>query len=107
MFEHLVIFQFKETLTLEQQKELVKAVLAFEEQIPGIAGLSAGINETAEVENIHNYTLGLRITFRDQEALRAYLPHPVHQAFVEKLDGLLENVVVVDYPIPTERALHS
>lgn len=101
MFEHIVIFRFKEALPSEQQRELVTTLLAFQQQIPGIVGLSAGLNETGEVQNVHNYTLGLRITFQSQEALKRYLPHPAHQAFVQKLDGLVENVVVMDYPLVT------
>lgn len=54
---------------------------------------------TEEQENVHGYTLGLRVTFESQEALRAYGPHPAHQKFVSMLEGILENVVVVDYPI--------
>ncbi|SMB97005.1 Dabb family protein [Deinococcus hopiensis] len=99
MFEHIVIFRFKEPLSPEKQTELVGAILEFREQIPGIVGLSAGINETEEVQNIHDYTLGLRITFEDRDALKGYLPHPAHQAFVQWLDGLVESVVVMDYPV--------
>lgn len=50
---------------------------------------------TEETENIHSYSLGLRITFENREALQSYLCHPMHQAFVQMLDGLVENVVVV------------
>jgi hypothetical protein len=99
VFEHIVIFRFKESLSTEKQKDLVTTLMAFKQQISGIISLSAGLNETEELQNIHNYTLGLRITFQNQEALKSYLPHPVHQAFVHKLDGLLENVVVMDYPL--------
>ncbi|WP_328804398.1 Dabb family protein [Paenibacillus apii] len=53
---------------------------------------------TEETDNIHGYTLGLWVTFKDLESLRSYGPHPIHQEFVKSLDGLLENVVVVDYP---------
>lgn len=99
MFEHIVVFRFKDSLSKEKQRDFLNTLMAFKQQIPGIISLSAGINETEEVQNIHNYTLGLRITFQSKEALKNYLPHPVHQAFVHKLDGLLENVVVMDYPL--------
>ncbi|GGR26863.1 Dabb family protein [Deinococcus ruber] len=101
MFEHIVIFRFKVLPSAEQLKTLVSTVQAFEQQIPGIVSLSAGLNETDEVQNIHNYSLGLRITFQSREALKAYLPHPAHQAFVSQLDGLIEHVVVMDYPLVT------
>jgi hypothetical protein len=99
MFEHLVSFKFKEMLPAPKEKELLETLLSFKERIPGIVDMSAGVNVTDEVGNIHGYTLGLRVTFQDQESLRQYGPHPVHQQFVKLLDGILDNVVVIDYPI--------
>lgn len=98
MYEHLVVFKFKTIVTPRKQQELLDQLLAFRDRIPGILDISAGINVTEETENIHGYTLGLRVSFADLVSLRSYGPHPVHQEFVESLDGLLENVIVVDYP---------
>ena len=103
-YEHIVVFRFGQPLPPEVTADLLSALLAFREEIPGILALSAGVNDTLETQNVHGYTLGLRITFRDREALRAYQPHPSHLAFVRRLDGLLldgllQNVVVVDYPL--------
>lgn len=101
MYEHLVIFKFNEHINPAQQQQLLDQLLAFRHQIPGITDMSAGINVTEEIANIRGYTLGLRVTFENLEALRAYGPHPVHQAFVKSLDGMLDNVIVVDYSIAT------
>ncbi len=97
MFEHLVVFKFNANVTPVKQQELLDQLLAFQGQIPGILDISAGINVTEETDNIHGYTLGLRVTFEDLASLRAYGPHPVHQQFVKSLEGILENVIVVDY----------
>ncbi|WP_223192910.1 Dabb family protein [Paenibacillus sedimenti] len=99
MFEHLVSFKFNANYTPQQESQLVETLLAFKNQIPGIVELTAGVNVTEETDNIHGFTLGLRVTFEDQEALRQYGPHPVHQQFVKMLDGILDSVVVIDYPI--------
>jgi hypothetical protein len=98
VYEHLVVFNFNASVTPAKQQELLDQLLAFRHSIPGIIDISAGINVTEETENIRGYTLGLRVTFEDLASLRSYGPHPVHQAFVKSLDGILENVVVVDYP---------
>lgn len=98
MFEHLVVFKLSANASPAKYQELLDQLLAFRGRIPGIVDISAGINVTEETENIHGYTLGLRVTFEDRESLRAYGPHPLHQQFVKSLDGILENVVVVDYP---------
>jgi hypothetical protein len=99
MFEHLVSFKFNEKMNPQKEKELMEALLSFKDSIPGIIELTAGLNVTEETENIHGYSLGLRVTFQDMEALRQYGPHPVHQQFVKLLEGIIENVVVIDYPI--------
>jgi hypothetical protein len=99
MFEHLVSFKFNEKMNPQKEKELMEVLLSFKDSIPGIIELTAGLNVTEETENIHGYSLGLRVTFQDMEALRQYGPHPVHQQFVKLLEGIIENVVVIDYPI--------
>ncbi|GGD46698.1 Dabb family protein [Paenibacillus nasutitermitis] len=99
MYEHLVSFQFKDSITPEQEKQLLEALLALREQVPGIVELTAGMNVTEETENIHGYTLGLRVTFDSRESLQQYGPHPKHQQFVSMLDGIVEKVVVIDYPV--------
>ncbi|MFJ2044018.1 MULTISPECIES: Dabb family protein [Paenibacillus] len=99
MYEHLVAFKLNDKITTVKQQELVAQLLALQEQIPGIVDLTAGINVTEETDHIQGFTLGLRVTFEDQEALRAYGPHPAHQAFVASLNEWLENVIVVDYSI--------
>ncbi|AIQ46663.1 stress protein [Paenibacillus sp. FSL R7-0273] len=102
MYEHLVVFKFNSSFDPQQEQQLVKTLLGLKDQIPGISGLTAGVNVTGETENVHGYTLGLRVTFTDQEALRAYGPHPAHQNFVAMLEGIIESVVVVDYPVPAD-----
>jgi hypothetical protein len=99
MFEHLVCFRFKEKLAAEKEQELIETLLAFRQQIPGIVELTAGSNVTEETDNVQGYTLGLRVTFQDRESLQQYGPHPAHQAFVQSLAGIIENVIVIDYPI--------
>ncbi|WP_342551505.1 Dabb family protein [Paenibacillus sp. FSL R7-0652] len=102
MFEHLVIFKFNDKITPAKQQEFVSQLLALQGQIPGIVELTAGVNVTEETDRIQGFTLGLRVTFEDREALRAYGPHPAHQAFVSSLDGWIENVIVTDYEVPAK-----
>ncbi|WP_261808142.1 Dabb family protein [Paenibacillus sp. N3.4] len=99
MFEHLVSFKFNENYSPQIEKELLEILHSFKDHIPGIVELTAGVNMTEEVASVHGYTLGLRVTFQDLEHLRQYGPHPMHQKFVKRLEGIVENVVVIDYPI--------
>ncbi|SDO16253.1 Dabb family protein [Alkalicoccus daliensis] len=99
MYEHLVFFKFNENLTAEKEAELLETLQGFKEKIPGIAALTAGINVTEEIENIKGYTLGLRVTFEDKSSLDSYANHPEHLKFVASLEGVIEDVIVVDYPL--------
>jgi hypothetical protein len=104
MYEHLVSFKFKEKLSSSKEQQLLNALYSLQIEVPGIIDLTAGYNVTTETDNIQGYTLGLRVTFTDQQSLLAYGPHPAHQHFVSLLDGLLDNVIVVDYPIMNKHA---
>jgi hypothetical protein len=99
MYEHIVTFKFNESITREKEHDLLLQLRAFKGKIPGIVELTAGINVTEEIENIHGYTLALRITFESKQALDNYLPHPIHQEFVSSLARCIDNVIVVDYEI--------
>jgi hypothetical protein len=99
MYEHMVFFKFNNSLTPEKEQSLLEKLKAFKGAIPGIVELTFGINVTEEKERGQGYTLGLRVTFKDKEALNKYGPHPVHQDFVQSLGGVIENVIVVDYPL--------
>lgn len=100
MYEHLVLFKFNDSLTPAKEQELLGKLKDFKGMIPGIVELTAGINVTEEKERVQGYTLGLRVTFNNKAALSEYGPHPVHQNFVQSLDGVIEDVIVVDYPVP-------
>lgn len=99
MYEHIVLFKFNNSLTPEKEQELLEKLNAFKELIPGIIELTCGFNVTDEKDKRQGFTLGLRVTFVDKEALNKYGPHSTHQDFVQSLDGLIEDVIVVDYPI--------
>ncbi|WP_050180014.1 Dabb family protein [Domibacillus robiginosus] len=99
MYEHLVSFKFKEEVTKEKQQELALQLLKFQGEIPGVMKVTAGVNATEEVENIHGYTLGLHVTFKDKESLDGYQTHPLHEEFVSAIEGLIDNVIVIDYEV--------
>ncbi|MEK3725468.1 Dabb family protein [Paenibacillus sp. FSL H8-0034] len=99
MYEHIVAFKFNKNYKPEHEKQLLESLLSFKGRIPGVVELTAGVNVTEETDNIRGYTLGLRVTFEDKQSLQQYGPHPVHQQFVQLLDGIIESVIVIDYPI--------
>lgn len=99
MFEHIVLLKLNSNFSTNQQEDVVKSVLAFKDEIPGIADISAGMNVTEEVEHMQGYTLGIRVTFENQQACRDYNPHPLHQNLLQSIGPFVEGIVVMDYPM--------
>ncbi|MGC5772623.1 Dabb family protein [Paenibacillus pabuli] len=98
MFEHIVLLKFKTDISIAEQEEAVMRAHDFKGKIPGIVDLSAGINVTEEIEHTQGFTLGIRVTFENQQACRDYIEHPLHQNLLQFIGPFVEEIVVIDYP---------
>ena len=96
VLRHVVLFGFKETATPEQIQEVVDAFKALQTKIPEIKGFEWGTNSSPEGLN-QGLTHAFTLTFHSDADRDAYLPHPDHKAFGEKLGPILDKVTVVDY----------
>ena len=80
-------------------------------EIGGIAGFEWGTNNSPEPLG-EGYSHIFLVTFEDEAARDAYLPHPKHQAFVQLLlgEGILDRAHVLDFnpqPVPTGASLEA
>lgn len=98
-FRHIVLFQFKESATPEQIKEIETAFAKLPEQIDVIKGFEWGLMDNIEVGMNQGLTHGFTLTFKDKADLGKYLPHAAHQEFVSKVKPLLEKALVFDYEV--------
>lgn len=100
MLRHVVMWRLHERALgrdkRENARELVRLFEAMRGQVDGLLAIEAGLNE---VEDEHASDLVLVSTFRDAEALRAYLAHPLHQAAVEIMKAARSERRVVDYTL--------
>ena len=95
VIEHVVLFKLKAEAPDERKAEMLRQLTSLKERIPGIIGVSAGVNFSARAQG---YTHGFVVRFRDRAALEAYLPHPAHQAVVEHhVRPISEGVLALDY----------
>lgn len=96
--KHVVVFKYKETATTDQINQITTAFKALKKSIPGIVSLQNGTNMSPENLN-KGFTHIYLVTFKDEAARDAYLPHPQHKKFGELLGslGVLEDVFVVDF----------
>lgn len=94
MFEHIVLLKFKPDVSIKIKESAIKRAHDFKGNIPGIMELSAGINVTEEIEHMQGFTLGIRVTFEDQQACRDYILHPLHQSLLQSIGPFVEGIVV-------------
>lgn len=94
---HLVLLRFKDEVTQEARAALEQEFASLADKIDGITAFEWGLDESPEplskgLTHIFNFT------FVNAAARDAYLPHPVHQAFVANLKPALADILVLDYP---------
>jgi len=93
---HIVCLKFKDEASSKQIREIEQKFPALQESIPGIVSIEWGTNNSPEGLN-KNFTHCFIVTFTDEKARSNYLPNPNHQAFVDILKPLLDDVFVIDY----------
>ncbi len=95
---HVVIFKYKQGTSPEKIQQVTNAFRALKTKIPGIVSFEQGVNNSPEGKNL-GFTHVYLLTFVDQKARDAYLPHPEHKKFGQLLGslGVLEDVFVVDF----------
>ena len=93
---HIVCLKFKNDASPNQIREIEQKFPALQQSIPGIISIEWGINNSPEGLN-KDFSHCFIVTFKNEEARTTYLPHPEHEAFVDILKPLLNDVFVIDY----------
>ena len=96
LLRHVVLFQFKPDADPAAIKKAEDAFLALPNKIPQIKSFEWGLNNSPEGLD-KGFTHCYFLTFKSEEDRAIYLPHPDHKAFGALLDGILGDVLVVDY----------
>ena len=93
---HVVVFRFQPETPAEKIDEIARAFAALPSKIDGIVDFEWGVNNSPEDLN-DGYTHCFVISFENEEARAAYLPHPAHKEFVALLRPYLDKPFVLDY----------
>jgi len=100
MVHHVVLFRFRTDLAEGEVASLFETLSALRQVIPGISGFQGGAHNSSEGLS-QGFTHGFTMTFTDAAARDGYLPHPAHQAGVQrllpKLEGGLDGVLAFDF----------
>jgi 6-phosphogluconolactonase (cycloisomerase 2 family) len=96
VLRHMVNLKYKEDATEAQVNEAVEAFVNLKNEIPEIANLEWGLNDSTE-----GHTKGLThcftLTFKNEHAREVYLFHAAHLAMVGKIGPIIADVLVLDY----------
>lgn len=98
MIRHLVLLRFTEAADAAKRSELAADFASLQAQIDVIRALEWGVNVSPEGLD-KGFTHGFVVSFASAADRDAYLPHPAHQAFVERLKPWLADVLVLDYEV--------
>jgi hypothetical protein len=79
--QHIVLFSFPDALEPADAAEMRAQITAWPGVIPGIRALRFGEDITGERTRGYQYLLYTE--FDDEDTLRAYQGHPVHQRFLQ------------------------
>lgn len=96
MLRHLVLLKFKAEAAPAEVEAIVQAFVALRESIDVVRSLEWGTDVSPE-GLARGFTHAFQLSFADAAARDAYLPHPAHRAFVDRLQPLLADVLVIDY----------
>ena len=91
MFIHMFAFRWKAGVTEEQKQRAISEIRKLQGQIPGLEETLVGVNTSPRGQG---YELGGVMKFRDEAALHAYGPHPVHQKLLSWLVPLIDPIEV-------------
>ena len=94
--KHIAFLKFQPSCTAADIAEVWRLVEDLPKRIPGIVDLTWGPNLSTEGLD-QGFTHSFVMVFESAAARDAYLPHPVHQAVVQKLMPMLDAVIVCDH----------
>ena len=95
---HLVLLRFTDDTSAAERDSIATEFAALRAQIAGITAFEWGTNVSPEGLT-KGFTHAFALTFTDSAARDAYLPHPAHRAFVERMKPHVADVLVFDYPV--------
>ncbi|ETI60619.1 Dabb family protein [Marinomonas profundimaris] len=98
MIRHVLFIHYKDQA---KEDDIATSLRNFEQiknKIDGIEAVEWGLNNSPEGRN-KDYTHCVLMTFVDEAARDAYIPHPEHDVLKAQLGPILEDITVFDYKV--------
>lgn len=100
--QHLVLFRLPEAPGPEVEAEMRRQISTWAGRIPGLLRLRFGADVGGGAQG---YQFALLTEFEDAAAQAAYVPHPLHAAFLGWVNGHHFEVLRFDHPLNPETSL--
>ncbi|MCG8708634.1 Dabb family protein [Brenneria sp. 4F2] len=98
MIRHILLIAFTEKASAIEIEQVKMAFLQMPEQIEGVQAVEWGCNDSPEGKNA-GFTHCVMMTFCDEQARQRYLPHPKHDQLKAIFRPVLNDIIVLDYPV--------
>ena len=96
MMKHVVMWSFKEGVSLEDQLEMKRQLESLQGVVPSLVRIEIGL-DVSKTDAAMDMVLCTE--FEDESGLKAYATHPEHLKVVEFVKTLVCKRAVVDYII--------
>jgi len=97
MLRHIVMIQFKDRATKDEEAAKLKMMLEnLKSEIPSLYTMEVGLNISTKTSA---FDIVLTADFENELGLNAYRIHPAHQEVLDYLKKVMEKTAVVDYLI--------
>lgn len=98
MIRHILFIKFKDSVDSAQLDSVRALFSSMVDKVAGVEAVEWGDNDSPEGLN-QGFTHCVLMTFADEAARQAYLPHPEHEALKAVFVPLVEDIVVLDYTL--------
>ena len=96
MIKHIVMWKFKDTVSVAEQQEMKRQLLALQGRVPSLTAIEVGMDFSKKEPSMD---MVLYSEFQTKADLQAYATHPEHLKVVAFVKPLVCDRAVVDYEI--------
>ena len=96
IIQRIVCFKFKAGTTPEAIAQHMRGFAHLKDSIPYILSYRAGSTVMGDLTEKPEYDVMHYCTFKNEEEIKLYSVHPVHQRFIEQHKSIWEKVLVIN-----------
>ncbi|MFA5179769.1 MAG: Dabb family protein [Syntrophales bacterium] len=97
MLKHIVFMKFGAGVDALQIEDMKRSLASLPGKIDEIKGFEFGADI---LKSERSYDFALVANFKDLDSLKRYQIHPDHMPVIQKVRGLCETILVVDFEWP-------